>query len=226
MTADLDREPLTRSGEDYLKTIYGLTTAGEAAATTAIAESLDLAPASVSGMIKRLADQGLVEYVPYHGVRLTPHGRRIALRMLRRHRLIETYLVAHLGYTWDTVHDEAERLEHAVSDRLVERMAQALGHPTADPHGDPIPDSEGGIAELIHVPLVEVAVGEPVLIRQVDSADEGRLRYLAEAGLVPGTAVRVVERQPYHGPLTLEINGRQRIVGHELASIVMCGREQ
>ncbi len=225
MTAEIFREPLTRSGEDYLKSIYRLTTGGEAAATTALAEVLDLAPASVSGMIRRLSEQGLVEHVPYHGVRLTAHGRRIALRMLRRHRLIESYLVARLGYTWDTVHDEAERLEHAVSDQLVERIAHALGHPTADPHGDPIPDSDGAIAEFVHVPLVDVAIGETVVIRRVDSADEGRLRYLASAGLVPGTPIRVTDRQPFNGPLSLDVRGRDRIVGHELAAILMCARE-
>lgn len=226
MTAETYRETLTRSSEDYLKTIYRLTSTGDPAATTAIAEALDLAPASVSGMIRRLSDQGLVEHMPYHGVRLTKQGRRIALRMLRRHRLIESYLVAHLGYTWDTVHDEAERLEHAVSDGLVERIAQALGHPTADPHGDPIPDPDGSIAEFVHVPLTDVAVGETVVIRRVDSADQGRLRYLASAGLVPGTPIRVADRQPFNGPLTLKVRGRERIIGHELASILMCAREK
>jgi DtxR family Mn-dependent transcriptional regulator len=225
MTAEIFREPLTRSSEDYLKTIYRLTSSGDPAATTAIAEALDLAPASVSGMIRRLSEQGLLEHLPYHGVRLTKQGRRIALRMLRRHRLIESYLVARLGYTWDNVHDEAERLEHAVSDGLVERIAQALGNPTADPHGDPIPDSDGAIVELVHVPLVDVAVGETVVIRRVDSADESRLRYLASAGLVPGTSVRVSDRQPFNGPLTLKAGGRERILGHELASILMCARE-
>ncbi|MDX2192874.1 MAG: metal-dependent transcriptional regulator [Gemmatimonadales bacterium] len=138
----LSSETLSRSVEDYLKTIYMLSgeeRGDDAANTSAIAERLHLAAPSVTGMLKRLAEQGLVSYEPYHGVRLSPAGRREAQRVVRRHRLIETYLVAHLGFTWDTVHDEAERLEHAASDDLVERMALALGHPRHDPHGEPIP---------------------------------------------------------------------------------------
>ena len=217
-------EPLTRSSEDYLKAIYRLSPGGDPVATNGLALLLGLTPASVSGMIKRLAEQGLVEHAPYHGVRLTDGGRRIALRMLRRHRLIETYLVAFLGYTWDTVHDEAERLEHAVSDELVERMAGALGHPRFDPHGDPIPDVDGRIADFVHVPLSDVRAGETVTIRRADTGDAGRLRYLASAGLIPGTMVRVVDSQPYQGPMTLNLGGAERIVGHELASLLLCSR--
>lgn len=212
----------TRSSEDYLKAIYTL--GDDAVTTTALADRLLVAPASVTGMMKRLAEQGLVAHEPYHGVRLTPEGKRIALRMLRRHRLVEAYLVGFLGYTWDTVHDEAERLEHAVSDELVERMAHALGHPSVDPHGDPIPDADGRIAEFVHVPLADVLAGEVVSISRADTRDDGRLRFLAAEGLVPGTVVRVVDRQPFNGPLTLEIAGARRIVGHELAAILMCSR--
>ena len=160
MNAALQHETLTRSVEDYLKAIYRLSPQGRAASTSEIAQRLELSPASVSGMVKRLSEQGLLEHVPYKGVQLTPEGRRAALRMLRRHRLIEAYLVAFLGYTWDTVHDEAERLEHAVSDTLVDRMAAVLGHPTVDPHGDPIPTSEGDIIELASIPLAEVPAGK------------------------------------------------------------------
>lgn len=225
MTAEPVREPLTRSGEDYLKTIYNLSAGGEAAATTGIAAALELAPASVSGMIKRLSEQQLVEHVPYRGVRLTAEGRRIALRILRRHRLIESYLVARLGYTWDTVHDEAERLEHAVSDQLIERMAQALGDPRFDPHGDPIPDAEGQISDFVHVPLSELRQGESVVIRRVATADDKILRYLASSALMPGVRVRVDERHPFNGPVTLDVEGRSRIIGHELAGIILCSRD-
>ena len=145
MTASKPR--LTRSVEDYLKTIYRLSLDGQPAATSEIARVLELAPPSVSGMIRRLSEQGLLAHVPYRGVELTAEGRRAALRMVRRHLLIEAYLVARLGYTWDTVHEEAERLEHAVSDALIERMAVALGNPKFDPHGDPIPDDQGHVAE-------------------------------------------------------------------------------
>ncbi|MGE0441214.1 MAG: metal-dependent transcriptional regulator [Gemmatimonadales bacterium] len=224
MTADLAREPLTRSTEDYLKAIYRLAAPDLPVATTAIAAALGLAPASVSGMIKRLSEQGLLEHVPYRGVSLTPEGRRIALRMLRRHRLIEAYLVEFLEYTWDTVHDEAERLEHAVSDGLVERMAHALGHPRFDPHGDPIPDADGRIADFIHVPLTEIPPGETVTVSRADTRDGGRLRFLAAEGLVPGTSVTVLEQQPFRGPVTVEVGGIQRVVGHELAGMVLCTR--
>jgi DtxR family transcriptional regulator, Mn-dependent transcriptional regulator len=134
MNAAVAKEPLTQSVEDYLKAIYSLSPEGRPASTSDIAHRLDLSAPSVSGMVKRLSEQGLLEHVPYKGVQLTDEGRRAALRMIRRHRIIETYLVARLGYGWDTVHDEAERLEHAVSDRLIERMAEALGNPGADPH--------------------------------------------------------------------------------------------
>lgn len=224
MTADIVREPLTRSSEDYLKTIYRLSTGGSAAATTDLAHALELTPASVSGMIKRLSEQKLLEHVPYRGVRLTAEGRRIALQMLRRHRIIESYLVAKLGYTWDTVHDEAEHLEHAVSDGLVERMAEALGNPVVDPHGDPIPDANGDVVDLASVPLTDVAVGESVTIRRVDSADPARLRYMADAGLVPGTVVTVIERQPFAGPIAVRLGHADRIVGHNLARLLLCSR--
>jgi DtxR family Mn-dependent transcriptional regulator len=224
MTSSVAR-PLTRSAEDYLKAIYRLSAEGAPASTTAIAEHLAVAPASVSGMIKRLSERGWLDHAPYRGVELTAEGRRVALRMLRRHRLLEAYLVEFLGYTWDTVHEEAERLEHAVSDRLVERMAHALGNPRFDPHGDPIPDPDGRIAEFVHVPLADVAVGEQVTIRRVDTADDRRFRFLASFGLVPGTAVTVLDHQPFNGPLTVLVGGEQRIVGHELAAIVLCSRE-
>src|SRR3989441_5419870 len=139
--------PLTPSVEDYLKVIYHLSNQGGFAATSDIAAMLEVAPPSVSGMVKRLSETGLIEHVPYRGVQLTAQGRRAALRMIRRHRLLELYLTQHLGYDWGGVHAEAERLEHAVSDELIDRMARALGKPPYDPHGDPIPTPAGGIEE-------------------------------------------------------------------------------
>lgn len=222
MNAALQYESLTRSVEDYLKAIYRLTPQGRPASTSEIAQRLDLAPASVSGMVKRLSEQGLLEHVRYRGVQLTPEGRRAALRMLRRHRLIEAYLVAFLGYTWDTVHDEAERLEHAVSDALVDRMAAVLGHPSVDPHGDPIPTPEGDILEVASTPLAEVPSGATVEIRQVEEGQPERLRYIASVGLRPGVRVTVVDRQPFQGPITIEIDGRTHAIGNELAQVVRC----
>lgn len=213
---------LTRSVEDYLKAVYRLTEDGVAASTNAIAEELAVAAPSVSGMVKRLAEQGLLEHVPYRGVTLTRAGRREALRVVRRHRLIEAYLVQFLGYTWDTVHDEAERLEHAVSDDLVARMAESLGNPRFDPHGDPIPTAEGRMQVRKTVPLAEVEVGASVTIVQVDSEDGDRLRWLAEQGLVPGAIVKVVDHQPFDGPLTV-LRGRSRqVVGREMAQQLQC----
>jgi DtxR family transcriptional regulator, Mn-dependent transcriptional regulator len=225
MNAAVQHDTLTRSVEDYLKAIYRLSPRGRPAATSEIAQRLELSPASVSGMVKRLSEQGLLEHVPYRGVQLTPEGRRAALRMLRRHRLIEAYLVAFLGYTWDTVHDEAERLEHAVSDTLVDRMANVLGHPTVDPHGDPIPTSEGDILELASTPLAEVPTGATVEIRQVEEGQPDRLRYIASIGLRPGVRVTLLDRQPFQGPITILVDGETHIIGHELAQVVRCAAD-
>src|SRR5256886_5753560 len=178
--------PLTRSVEDYLKAIYHLSNQGGFAATSDIAAMLEVAPPSVSGMVKRLSETGLIEHVPYRGVQLTAQGRRAALKMIRRHRILELYLVQHLGYDWGGVHAEAEQLEHAVSDDLIERMASALGQPLYDPHGDPIPTAAGEIEEAELVALAEAPVGLKFELRQVGTQDSGRLRYLAEQGLTPG----------------------------------------
>lgn len=222
MHAAFQNEPLTRSVEDYLKAIYRLTPEGRAAATSEIANLLELSPASVSGMIKRLSEHGLLEHVPYKGVQLTDEGRRAALRTIRRHRLIEAYLVAFLGYTWDTVHDEAERLEHAVSDALVERMAAVLGNPSVDPHGDPIPDADGSINQPPSTPLSEVPEGQTAELLQVDESRPDRLRYIASIGLQPGVLIRVVDRQPFHGPITIDVAGDTHVIGHELGHTLRC----
>jgi DtxR family Mn-dependent transcriptional regulator len=222
MNAVLQHEPLTRSVEDYLKAIYRLTPEGRVAGTSEIANLLELAPASVSGMVKRLSEHGLLEHVPYKGVQLTEDGRRAALRTIRRHRLIEAYLVAFLGYTWDTVHDEAERLEHAVSDQLVERMATVLGHPSVDPHGDPIPDIDGAIHEPASTPISELPEGILVELRRVDESDPERLRYIASIGLRPGARVLITDRKPFHGPITIEVEGESHVIGHELGHVLRC----
>jgi DtxR family transcriptional regulator, Mn-dependent transcriptional regulator len=223
--ATMLHEPLTQSVEDYLKAIYRLSPEGRPASTSDIAHLLELSPASVSGMVKRLSEQGLLEHVPYKGVQLTAEGRRAALRMVRRHRLIEAYLVAFLGYSWDTVHDEAERLEHAVSDTLVERMAAVLGNPTSDPHGDPIPAADGSIEEPACVPLSEVAPGQTVELRRVDESQPDRLRYIASIGLTPGAVVSVVERQPFQGPITIRVDDQSHVIGHELGQVLFCTGE-
>ena len=226
MNAALQHETLTRSVEDYLKAIYRLSPRGRTASTSEIAQRLELSPASVSGMVKRLSEQGLLEHVPYKGVQLTAEGRRAALRMLRRHRLIEAYLVAFLGYTWDTVHEEAERLEHAVSDTMVERMAAVLGNPAVDPHGDPIPTPDGDIHEAASIPLSEVPAGTSVEVRQVEESQPDRLRYIASVGLRPGVRITVVDRQPFQGPITIEVAGQTHVIGNELGRVVRCASDE
>jgi DtxR family Mn-dependent transcriptional regulator len=222
MSATLQQESLTRSVEDYLKAIYRLSPEGRPASTSEIAHLLELSAPSVSGMVKRLSEQGLLEHVPYKGVQLTAGGRRAALRMVRRHRLIEAYLVAFLGYSWDTVHEEAERLEHAVSDTLVERMAAVLGNPAVDPHGDPIPTPDGAIDEPASTRLSDVPAGSTVELRRVDENQPERLRYIASVGLRPGVEVTVLDRQPFQGPITIAAEGRTHVIGHELGQVLFC----
>jgi DtxR family transcriptional regulator, Mn-dependent transcriptional regulator len=213
---------LTAPAEDYLKAIYELERSGNPAGTNEIAEQLAIAPASVSGMVRRLAEHGLIEHERYHGVRLTDAGRRAALRTLRRHRIIEAYLAQALGYPWDRVHDEAERLEHAASDELIDRMAAAIGEPARDPHGAPIPTREGSVDEPHLTSIDELPVGASARIRRVSDRDGDRLRYLAELGMTPGTTFQVIERAPFDGPITLRLDdGSQRSVGRVLAGQVL-----
>ncbi len=224
MTPGALAESLTRSAEDYLKAIYRLSPGGQPAATSDIAHLLALSPPSVSGMVKRLSEQGLLEHAPYKGVVLTSEGRRAALRTVRRHRLIESYLVAFLGYSWDTVHEEAERLEHAVSDTLAERMAAALGNPGVDPHGDPIPTAEGDVAEDAGTSLSDAPAGIEVAVRRVNAHEPDRLRYLAALGLTPGAVVTVTDRQPFDGPITIRTSGGDRVVASQMARDILCSR--
>ena len=216
--------PLSGPVEDYLKAIYDLERDEHPAATNDIAERLAISPASVSGMMRRLADQGLITHEPYRGVRLTAAGRRAALRTLRRHRILECYLTEVLGYPWDRVHDEAEQLEHSASEELIERMAKALGDPLRDPHGAPIPSREGDVEETPRRTLSEAAVGERVRVRQVMDEDGERLRYLAELGIRPGSVIRLLDRAPFDGPITLWVGdgsgGATRAVGPALAAQV------
>jgi len=222
MNALVHEPPLTRSVEDYLKVIYHLSSQGGFAATSDIAANLEVSPPSVSGMVKRLSETGLIEHVPYRGVQLTAQGRRAALKMIRRHRVLEVYLTQQLGYDWDGVHEEAERLEHAVSDQLIERMAGALGDPRYDPHGAPIPTAAGEIEEAVLTSLADARVGAELELRQVGTEDPAKLRYLAEQGLLPGVTLTITDRQPFNGPTTVQLAAGVRIVGHELAQLLWC----
>jgi len=220
-TAPAAEEPLTAPVEDYLKTIYDLERDSGAAATNDIAQRLGIAPPSVSGMVKRLSDQGLLDYERYRGARLTGAGRVAALKTIRRHRIIEAYLVQALGYSWDRVHEEAERLEHAASDALIDRMAKAIGEPLTDPHGAPIPSREGVVRERKHHRLSDLAAGARARIVRVSDEDAGLLRYLASLGLQLGAVLTFVERAPFDGPLSLRVGKRTVQVGAPLADRVM-----
>ena len=215
---------LTGPVEDYLKAIYELERIGEPASTNDIALRLAISPASVSGMVRRLADQGLITHEPYRGVRLTSDGRRAALRTLRRHRILECYLTEVLSYPWDRVHEEAERLEHAASEELIERMAAALGDPEQDPHGAPIPTRDGRVEEATFRSLAEGAQGERLRVRRVEDENAARLRYLAELGIRPGALVRILDKAPFDGPITLWVDdaggGATRAIGVGLAQQV------
>lgn len=213
-------EGLSRSVEDYLKAVFTLTERGDPASTSELARALGVQPASVSGMVKRLAEAGLLEHVPYRGVRLTDDGRGEALGIIRRHRILETYLVERLGFAWEDVHEEAERLEHAASDRLIEQMATALQDPSHDPHGAPIPTPTGEIEKVDFATLAETRPGVEVHIRAVADEDAERLRLLEEQGLKPGVVVTVEEHASLEGPVTVRVGGpggSSSVVGGELA---------
>ncbi|HEU4995012.1 MAG TPA: metal-dependent transcriptional regulator [Gemmatimonadaceae bacterium] len=212
---------LTGPVEDYLKAIYELERSGEPAETNAIARLLGIAPASVSGMIRRLARLGLIRHERYHGARLTAAGRRAALKTLRRHRVIEAYLTSALGYSWDRVHDEAERLEHAASDELIDRMAEAIGEPATDPHGAPIPSRDGTLEERSVVKLSDLMPGDVARVERVSDDDAERLRYLAELGIVPGASIQVIAREPFEGPIALRLKDTSRTIGTGLASQIL-----
>ena len=214
-------ETLTGPVEDYLKAIYELGRGTVSVATNDIAQRLNIAPASVSGMVRRLADQGLLDYERYRGVTLTEAGRRAALRTIRRHRIIESYLSQALEYPWDRVHDEAERLEHAASDELVDRMAAAIGEPVVDPHGAPIPSREGQVDETVYLTLDQLGTGYGARVVRVSDDDPEMLRYLAELEIVPGAEVVLVSRAPYEGPISIRRSGHLLAIGPALAAQVM-----
>ena len=204
--------------QDYAKAIYSLSRRGEhAVATSALADRLHVSPASASAMAKRLADLGLVSHEPYHGVSLTDAGEKLALEVIRHHRLIELYLSEALGMPWDRVHDEAEVLEHAISGELSDLIAKKLGDPTHDPHGDPIPTRDGRIDEAPSRSLQECEPGDLVVLTRVSDSDPEMLRYLGERGIEPGTRLEVVGREPFGGPLNVRVGDSELPLGLGLA---------
>jgi DtxR family transcriptional regulator, Mn-dependent transcriptional regulator len=212
---------LTEAVEDYLKAVFALSTRDEPTTTSALAEQVGVAPPTVSAMLKRLAAHGLITRADDHRVELTDHGLLHALDVVRRHRLLEAFLATVLNVPWDEVHAEAEVLEHAVSQRLLDRIDAFLGHPTHDPHGDPIPSSCGPHVERWTLSLAQAAPGVRFLVERVSDRDGAALRYLGELGIRPGTVLEVVERAPFDGPLWVQIAGGGRHgLGTPLTEIV------
>ena len=204
--------------EDYAKAIYALERSlGDAVSTNALAARLGVTPASASGMVKRLGELGLVSHRRYHGVLLTEAGRRVALEVIRHHRLLELYLVESLGVPWDRVHQEAEVLEHVLSEELEELIAAKLGDPTHDPHGDPIPSRELTIEEAITASLESLEPGDRGTFARISDSDPDMLRYLAERGIAPGDQLEVVDRQPFGGPLFVRFGNQVHPLGGDLA---------
>jgi DtxR family Mn-dependent transcriptional regulator len=215
---------VSESAQDYLKAIWKLEQTGDMS-TTALADALGVSPASATAMLKKLATLGLVDHERYHGATLTPAGERMALEVVRHHRLLELYLMEALGLTWDQVHEEAERLEHHLSDVLESHIDRALGFPTRDPHGDPIPSPELLLQSDEMVCLSDLEAGSMTVVRRVPDGDPELLRYLATLGLVPAEEVRVVDRAPFDGPVTVEVRGTRHAIGRSLAAQIEVGVE-
>jgi DtxR family Mn-dependent transcriptional regulator len=211
-------ESVTSSIQDYAKAVYALEArAGGAVSTNDLAERLGVTPGSVSAMLRKLSDVGLLEHEPYHGVRLTEQGRRVALEVLRHHRLIELFLAEELGMPWDRVHAEAEVLEHVLSEELEQLIAARLGNPALDPHGDPIPTPALKIEESDTRSLAELSAGASGRFVRVSDSDPEMLRYLAEHGISIGDPLQVTGRQPFGGPVFVKVGGREHALGGELA---------
>jgi len=203
--------------QDYLREIYKLRLEGSRATTSAIAERMGVRPPSVTAMLKRLAALGLAEHTPYRGVELTPAGERVALEVIRHHRLLELYLSQALGLSLDEVHSEADRLEHALSEELEARIDSSLGHPTLDPHGDPIPDAELRIARPRLRTLASLEPGDEATISRVPDDDDELLRYLSKLALVPGKKIKLRRAEPFGGPLVLRVGKAEHAISRELA---------
>lgn len=210
-----------RAIEDYLKTIYRLAQAESPVSTSRIARERDVKPASATGMVQRLAKLGLLAYRKREGVTLTPAGEKIALEVLRHHRLIEAYLIEALGFGWDEVHEQADLLEHVISEKLEAHIARALNHPEFDPHGDPIPSADLEMNVAPTVALATVPAGSQARIMRIVGHDEGAmLRYLADLGLVPQVEIAILEVAPFEGPITVQLAGDAKVIGQKLAQLI------
>ncbi len=221
MAAVFDTAGVSDAVQDYAKAIYSLhRRCEEPVSTSALSERLGVSPASASAMVKRLEAMGLARHEPYHGVELTPAGERVALEVIRHHRLLELYLAEALGMSWDRVHEEAEKLEHAISPELSALIADKLGHPTHDPHGDPIPTADGEMVEARSRPLGELEPGAQGTFVRVSDADPEMLRYLSQRGIAPGDDLEVLERQPFDGPLLVRFDSGDHALGGSLVRMM------
>lgn len=211
----------SKSVQDFLKAVYTLQQGSERVSTNALAEDLAVAAPSVTDMAQRLVTAGLIDYERYKGVLLTSTGESVALKMIRRHRLIELYLVKELGYPLVEVHAEAEKLEHAVSDRFVEAISAKLGDPELDPHGEPIPTSEGVMVTREITPLVEWPLNVPAVVSRIKADDPEMLKHILDRGFKLQAHVEVLSRDPFDGPVMAMVDGKMRIVGHQVAACIM-----
>jgi DtxR family Mn-dependent transcriptional regulator len=217
--ANFPATSLSRSVGDYLKAIW--TVGGdEGVSTSALAAELQISAASVSAMLAKLQEVELVTYRRYYGAELTREGRLEALRLIRRHRLLETFLIDYLGYTWDEVHAEAEAIEHVISERFTERLAAKLAHPTHDPHGDPIPSADGSLPETPNIPLADVEVGDTLRVARLLTQDGASLSYLASLRIQPGARLKVEGREPHGGLVRVRVAGEPQAISKELATLI------
>ncbi len=222
MNGRRDAPGTSQSVEDFLKAVYTLQREGDRVSTNALADALRISAPAVTDMAQRLVEEGTVDYLKYRGVRLTEEGERVALQMLRRHRLIETYLVRDLGYQLHEIHDEAEALEHSVSDRFVEAIARKLGEPSYDPHGDPIPNLDGIMQERNLQPLSTLRPNSRARIRRFIMDDPAMLQNTQERGLTMGVTLEVVARDPFEGPVTVRLDAEgSQTIGHKMASSIL-----
>jgi DtxR family Mn-dependent transcriptional regulator len=211
---------LSQSVEDYLKAIYLLEIDGVVATTNNIAESLSVSSASVTNMFKKLAKLQLINHKSYRGAELTKAGEKIALEVIRHHRLLELYLKEMMGYSWDQVHDEAEKLEHHISEQFEDKIAELLNDPTHDPHGDPIPSKEGVVPEMASLAITDADENESYIIGRVRDQDPELLRFLEKSGIIPGVKVTILEKTPFDGPVKIKLEDKETTIGNSVAKDV------
>lgn len=211
---------LSQSVEDYLKVIYQLETEGPGATTNNIAEMMEVSSASVTNMLKRLARLNLIEHTSYKGAKLTEAGCKIALEILRHHRLLELYLKEIMGYGWDEVHEEAEKLEHHISEQFEDKIAELLNYPTHDPHGDPIPTKDGIMPKMALLPLTDASINNQYIIGRVRDQEPELLRYFEKIGVIPGVEIRIIDKAPFSGPILVKLEDIEKTIGFNIAEQV------